>query len=123
MSKFKVLSNINDNLDKVIPDEICFFIDEKTTITEENMDRMAAEFKDPKIGFVYTDAVIKTEEYSFVEYLSGKDLPDIAFAMRVPEGITLEKVNGESKSLLMRQLAAYGLYFIHIADPLIEINE
>jgi len=123
MSKpFVIIDDIN-KLNEVPDNTIVALMDKNTSVSEGAIEEMILPcFDDPKIGFVYTDFVVKTGDMELVDFLNGTDLADCPFFLRKIPGLVAQDVPN-AKANLMQQLGSKGYYFEHIADPIVVLQE
>ena len=115
--------SINMGIESAPDNSIIAILNDNAEIASQSIDEIIVPlFNDPKIGFVYTDLLVKNKEAEFIRYHNGIDLFDIPFFLRKIKD--LKTTNEEQPKIgIMASLINLGYYFQHIADPLIVLNE
>jgi hypothetical protein len=98
------------------------FITQDTKITNSSLEAIVIDLfsRCPEIGFVYTDALIKTRGQEFVDFFSGRDLPDESFFANLTIPINFDE-GSDSKIRVMQYMMQANRLFIHLPDPLITV--
>lgn len=107
----------NDSLSKIANGEIVAIVDPDTDINLKDLSLILEMFlNDGKIGFVFTDILINSNDVSFINYLNSKEIYSVSFFLRKPqEEIIVQE--GDIKAQIMQQMISRGYTFEHIAEP------
>lgn len=114
-----------DDIEKLseVPEGTIVAILDPNTKVEMDVEKLVLPcFEDQRIGFVYTDFVVKNGPIEFIEFLDGKSLVNCPFFMRNVSGLNMVK-NESLKINIMQQLVSKGFVFEHVAEPVISTGQ
>jgi len=96
------------------------FIGENTRIEHQDLEEIITGLFEyyPEIEFIFTDVIIDSNGYQFVDYFSGDEIPDVSFFVNLRSSFKFEDVP-QSKIQVMNHLVNQDKMFLHIPDPLI----
>jgi hypothetical protein len=110
-------TQLNEALSKVDSGTIVTIVDPDTDINLKDLSLILEMFlNDDKIGFVFTDILINSNDVSFINYLNSKEIYSVSFFLRKPqEEIIVQE--GDIKAQIIQQMISRGYTFEHIAEP------
>lgn len=110
-------TQLNEALSKVDSGTIVTIVDPDTDINLKDLSLILEMFlNDDKIGFVFTDILINSNDLSFINYLNSKEIYSVSFFLRKPqEEIIVQE--GDIKAQIIQQMISRGYTFEHIAEP------
>jgi hypothetical protein len=110
-------TQLNEALSKVDSGTIVTIVDPDTDINLKDLSLILEMFlNDDKIGFVFTDILINSNDVSFINYLNSKEIYSVSFFLRKPqEEIIVQE--GDIKAQVIQQMISRGYTFEHIAEP------
>ena len=112
------VTQLNETLRKVDSGTIVAIVDSDCDLSYPMNSTLITEtfLNDDKIGFVFTDLLIKSKDISFINYLNSKEIYSVPFFLRKPqEEIIVQE--GDIKVQVMEQMLVRGYSFEHIAEP------